>query len=173
MATWSRGGNMDRSEFIMAKYSDQQAATTQDMNSPIALLIPTYALSEDPAFILACDDVVLRWLSQSSRNLANSGPFAIGNGHPVHSDGKCVIEVRASPDENHAAMTSTAAGRFDWTVPPSRADQHADLINGMASFPNACLQYLEAPQSEVPIVVISKGEYSIELLRRMRDEKPF
>ncbi len=94
----------------------------------------------------------------------------IGDGVPVSSDDKCVIEVLAGPPGSDVAITRVNTERFRWTMPSSQAEQYAKLIDGMAGFPGACHQYLEAMQPHVPVVVVSRDEYDADTLREMRDD---
>ena len=134
-----------------------------------SFLIFTSSYGDEAAFIVACDDVGLRWLSRSLHEIAEGRPFTIGDGHPVDSDGKCIVEVSASPIANTTAITRTGAVTFRWSMPAKQADDYAYLIEGMIEFPDACHQYLETALPDNPVILVSKGEYDTEALRKMRD----
>jgi|GEM_PF-3084799 hypothetical protein len=139
------------------------------MTTSTSFLIYTSAIGGEPTFVLACDDSALHWLSASFRDLGQAGRFTIGNGVPVSSDGKCIIDVLCGLPGSDVAITPTSAGHFRWNMPSSQAAQYAELIDGMADFPGACHQYLEVARPDVPVVVVSKGEYDVETLREMRN----
>jgi hypothetical protein len=142
------------------------------MKSRGTLLARTSALSGEPSFVVTCDDTALRWLSESFRSLGNRTSFTLGDGLPIGSDGNCSIEVTSGAAENRTAIAPLAVRCFRWIVPIEQARRYADLIDGMADCSGACHQYLEADQPDVPMVIVTKGEYDVETLRRMRDVQP-
>jgi hypothetical protein len=139
------------------------------MRSPASLLVKTSALGGDPAFIIACDEGTLYWLSSSFLSLGETQCFRIGDGQPVCSDGRCLIEVTADHTGSEPNILTKGEGHFSWSMSPKKAEQYAALVNGVTNFPGACHQYLETEQSHVPTVVVSKGEYDLGTIRKMRD----
>jgi hypothetical protein len=119
--------------------------------------------------VIACDDVALRWLAKSLRGLSGHTPFRLGDGLPVGSDGKCLVEIAAATAPAHAVVTPLAAGGVRWVLPVEQARRYADLIEGMADYSSACHQYLEADSPDVPIIIVTKGEHDVASLRRLRD----
>ena len=102
----------------------------------MALVVRTSALSAEPSFVIGCDDAVLRWIGQAFRRRLS---FRIGDGYPVGSDGRCLIDVQRGTPE---ACSEIAAGQFRWVLPAERAEHYAGLIDGMADCPVGCHQYL-------------------------------
>jgi hypothetical protein len=140
------------------------------MNASTAFLVYTSALAGgEPTFILTCDDSALRWLANSLRELGERRQFTLGDGRPVSSDGQCVIEVVSAPRDTVAAIAQVQSGTLRWSLPLNLAYQFANLIDGMVELPGPCHQYLETAEPNVPVVIVSKGEYDAAKLRQMRE----
>ncbi|HEY4042691.1 MAG TPA: hypothetical protein VGM32_12715 [Rhodopila sp.] len=136
------------------------------------LLVHTSAFGGKPAFVVACDQKTLLWLAQSFRDLGNRKSFTIGDGLPVGSDRQCAIEVMPGSTRDRATIAPLAARTFRWIVLARQARRYVALLGGMAACASPCHQYLEADSPDVPVVMVTKGEYDLRALRTMRDRRP-
>ena len=143
----------------------RQSGVTTNMPARRSLIVQTSILSGGATFVVACDDPTLRWLGTSFRRLRERKPFTLGDGPPIASDGQCVIELVPGAPETCIAINP---GHFRWALPTAQARRYADLIDAMADCPVPCHQYLEGQNPDLPVVIVSKGEYDLAALRKMR-----
>jgi hypothetical protein len=188
LLTFLRRRKMKSGNALLARTSAPGAALDHDRGSLIPIMASNalpqsvihafrtpgsihHAPGRSSYFVITCDDSILRWLAQSFRNLRNRGSFRLGDGSPIGSDGKCAITFVPGKSEAVKALGPSATGQFRWLLSDQKARRYASLIDAMASLPS-CHQYLEAEEPLGALVVVSKGEYDIEALRRMRDAHP-
>jgi hypothetical protein len=141
----------------MAQHPDWDRVALAGMSRMEPVAVRRRVINGKLAFVIACDDNVLRWLATSFKALGHHTPFHLGELSPG-CDSPCVITVAASPGTNHAAMTSPADGVFRWLLSAAHARRFADLIAAMADSQIPCHQYLET-EPGLPVVVMTKGEY--------------
>jgi hypothetical protein len=91
----------------------------------------------------------------------------IGDGHPVESDGRCVVEVSAAASAGSIVVAPSGNGHFHWSLPPQQAKRYADLFDGMIAATGPCHQYLDGAEPDAPVVLVSRDEYDIATLRDM------
>jgi hypothetical protein len=153
----------------MAQHTDDRTIAVESVIVPESLVIHHAAADADQSmFILACDDTTLGWLAQAFRTLGRRRAFVIGDGLPVASDGALLITVVPAARGRTPAMAILAPGSYRWSLADDEARRMAGMVAGMAAFPGPCHQYLETGP-ELPVVVVSKGEYDGRVLRKMRE----
>jgi hypothetical protein len=91
----------------------------------------------------------------------------IGDGLPIGSDADCVIAVGVAAHGRLPAIITLAPGSYCWFLPEDGARRFAGMLAAMAAFSGSCHQYLETGP-ELPVVLVSKGEYDRRMLRKMR-----
>lgn len=133
-------------------------------------LVIRHTIAGRPMFIATCDDTTLRWLGAAFRALGPRRTFVIGDGLPIGSDSDCLITVVAAGRGQSPTMTAPAPGAYGWSLPEAEARRMAVMIAGMAAFSGPCHQYLESTP-DLPVVLVSKGEYDGPMLRRMRGQR--
>ena len=138
------------------------------MTDPGAFLICRMGANGQPSFLLNCDDAALRWLADAFRGIARRRGFTLGDGRPVGSDGVCLIRVTPCSQGQSAAINRLSDRGFAWGLPVADARRCADLIGAMAAFKGPCHHYLEADDPNLPVILVSRGEYDTDTLRRMR-----
>jgi hypothetical protein len=150
----------------VARHSDKRASAVESVTVSESLVVCRSAAG--PArFVVTCDDVTLRWLASAFRALGRGRTFVIGDGLPIGSDGDCVIAVGVTEGGRAPETPGLAPGVYRWLLPEDEARRFAGLLAGMAAFSGPCHQYLETGPG-LPAVLVSKGEYGGQMLRRMR-----
>jgi hypothetical protein len=154
----------------MAQHPDWDGIAVEGLGGMEPVVVSRRVINGRPAFVIACEDNALRWLSTSFEALGQRTPFHLGDLSPA-CDSPCVITVATSQGANRAAMTSLEDGVFRWLVPAAQARRFADLIAAMADSQIPCHQYLET-EPGLPVVVVTKGEYPGQTPRWPRLDRP-
>ncbi len=150
----------------MAQHTDARAITVESVAVRDALVI-CHIQAGRPMFVMTCDDPALRWLASALQALGRRGSFVIGDGMPIASDNECLITVVGATRGRSPAMTTQASNTYRWSLPEQQARRMAEMIAGIAAFSGASHQYLD-PAPGLPGILVSKGEYDRQMLRKMR-----
>jgi hypothetical protein len=152
----------------VAQYSSQRPVAVETMTSPDSLLVCRTGVYGRGSFVISCDRKTLRWLASSFEAIGRGKTFRLGDGRPLGSDGQCLITVAPASRRQSAAMTRLTDHSFQWKLHVDEARRCANLITAMAAFPGPCHHYLDADDPDLPVVLVSRGEYDANALRRMR-----
>jgi hypothetical protein len=120
----------------------------------------------DPALLLVLDNEGIEWLIfclQQLAELGGDGSFVLGDGHPVGSDNRCVVNARFSEESSGAHLVCTKHCEFDWTLSRQSTRRFGDLLRGLRDADHGH-QYLD--NDEGPTVIVSKGEYEVDTIRK-------
>lgn len=123
------------------------------------------------AILLLVDQETVGWLMSQFGRLSNTpvgsscSSFIIGDGHPVASDGRCVLTIELNDEPGCSSqLRRRTESSFAWSVSRSSANHYQDLLSGMLA-PGPCHQYLEPDNSPpAPVFIVSRGEYQPEAL---------
>jgi hypothetical protein len=103
---------------------------------------------------------------QSASGELNAPGFTIGDGNPIGSDGRCIVDVKMRQVTRGNELLTISHGRFLWLMSRSSAIYFGHLLAGMLSFKKPCHQYLEPDNSPpAPVIIVSKDQYTIEQVR--------
>jgi hypothetical protein len=144
---------------------------------------------EDQVILLLIDYETLDWLISQFGQFAQTAPlvtprsFIIGDGNPVESERDTLVSVRLVDWPLGNQLIQAEGHRFIWWVSRVAAGRFSSLLAGMlrheeAEPPNlralgsaaplegGCHQYLDPDNAPpVPVVMVSLGEYHMELFR--------
>jgi hypothetical protein len=152
----------------VAPYSSQRPVAVEAMTSSDSFLVCRTGGNGQALLVMSCDKQTLRWLAGAFDAIGKGTAFRLGDGRPVGSDDQCLVTVAPTPGRQRAVMARLAGHRFQWLLPVDKAHRFAGLIRAMAAFPGPCHHYLEADDPDLPAVLVSRGEYDADTLRRMR-----
>ncbi len=119
-------------------------------------------------FLLIVDHHDVQWSVSQFERIAKASlesmlvQFVLGDGHPVESDGRCLVFVELNQNSNGSQITRISPGAWRWSVSQSAADKFRTLLSGLL-VPHAGHQYLD--NDEGPTVEVSRGEYEIDIVR--------
>jgi len=138
--------------------------------------------------LIVTDDETLKWLTARFGRFAaepspsTCPPFLIGDGNPIDSDGRCRIEVVLEEEGTESRIEELSTGSWRWSVTRAAAGLFRDRIALIREFRgpsqenvrrakrgllDSCHDYLDpANHPPAPTVIISRGEYTVESLRR-------
>lgn len=126
------------------------------------------------ALLILVDREAIDWLmlqfDHVSRNPNGSGclPFVIGDGHPIESDGKCLIRVQLGALAEGSHLVRKSESSFDWMISSTAAKHYRDLLSGMLD-PRPGHQYLDPDNSPpAPVVIIARDEYDRDWVRQVK-----
>ena len=114
------------------------------------------------------DHHCVQWLTSQFERIAKAsiesmlGQFVLGDGHPVESDGRCLLFVELNQNSNGSQITRISPSPWRWSVSRSAADKFGTLLSGLL-VPHAGHQYLD--NDEGSTVEVSRGEYEIDIVR--------
>jgi hypothetical protein len=121
-------------------------------------------------FLLVVDQHGVQWLASQFERIAKASiesmlvQFVLGDGHPVESDGRCLVFVELNQNSNGSQIARISPGAWRWSVSRSAADKFRTLLSGMLD-PHAGHQYLDPDNDEGPTVEVSRGEYEVDKVR--------
>lgn len=119
---------------------------------------------ENADFVLFCDDVGLRWLIDRFSKLSEKA-FEIGDGAPFAAFGTLSIDVRVASGDKSSLLPKSSA-QFAWTVANEDALSYCEQLMAMLGVGSGH-QFLESDfGGRYPRVMVTKGEYDTEKVRR-------
>ena len=142
------------------------------METNFIALVPYFKFERRPTFTMTCDVVGLHWLRDSFLRLADAGPqntFVIGDGTPIASDDRCRLAVVNVRDEQANEILPSDQSDFIWHVSPINAATFGAQLSSLLSSNIPGHQYLEVERGNYRTVVVTKHEYPVETIRKMRD----
>lgn len=154
----------------MADYAHQwQTSSEADAVTSFVAYVQSFK-SEGPALVLSSDDAGLTWLMQSLDQLkeGKSRAFMIGDGTPVASDGMCLVELRCD-DGGATRIERRGKHEFAWMLSRKKLAEYIELVAGLLRAAGPGHQYLDMDEPSSPTFILSKNEYTIDLLRAMRE----
>jgi hypothetical protein len=131
-------------------------------------LVPGFKFERRPTFVLACDADGLRWIRYGFLGFLDAKTqhfFVIGDGIPIASDDMCRLTVAKS----HNAQASEILPSLLWHIGPSRAATYAAKLSSLLLSNMPGHQYLDVERGNYQTVVITKHEYTVDIIRAMRD----
>jgi hypothetical protein len=141
--------------------------------------------------LILVDDEITQWLMARFEQLAgaptgsHSATFVVGDGKPVESDQRCILIVELSEKESGNELIRDSENTWRWSVSRSSANNFRYLLSGMLgqreslnphvralrAASEGCHQYLDPDnRPPAPTVIISRGEYDSEQVRRWARE---
>ena len=141
------------------------------MSANFVALVDGFKLEHGAAFVLSCEPFGLGWLRNQFGALASNPAvsFSIGDGAPIESDSRCVLSVASSIDEGEG-IVCLGPSRYLWRT--AYAAMVADQLESLFASNLPGHQYLRLESGEYRTVVVTKGEYTADMLRQMRDKGP-
>jgi hypothetical protein len=157
------------------KRQDEQQVTTIMPANFIAVL-PKYKLEQGPTFLLACDATGIDWLrcrfAEFSVAPANSS-FVVGNGNPIASDGRCELTITLAEAGSRQLISAQRNMTFIWRIPREDSEEVATKLSILRDTNVPCHQYFGDGGGPYQTIVVTKNEEPIDLIRAMRDCKPW
>ncbi len=128
---------------------------------------------DDDALLILADRETLDWLMSQFGRISNTpigaraSSFVIGDGHPVESDGRCLIIVELGDNADGDRLFRESENTFKWSISRHLAHHYRELLSGMLG-PKAGHQYLDAADRPSPVVIVSRDEYDADWVRGMK-----
>jgi hypothetical protein len=140
----------------------------------------------DEVLLIVCDDQTIGWLIARFEEFVSAPgdvkfpSFVIGDGNPVESDGRCLLDVHLDDRERGSQLTEAPEGIFRWNVSRSSAERFRSLLSGMVehheplrdirssfALEGSDHQYLDPDNCPpAPAIIVSRGEYNPDAFRR-------
>jgi hypothetical protein len=156
------------------KFSAHQITTVLPTN--FIAVVPKYKLEQGPTFLLACDATGLDWLTcrfgEFSTSPANSN-FLVGDGSPIASDGKCQLTITLTDERNRQPISPKRKVTFIWRISREDSVEATEMLSVMRDSNSPCHQYFRNGSGPYQTLVVTKNEEPIDLIRAMRDRKPW
>jgi hypothetical protein len=148
------------------------SAVAMKENIPFVAYLPSFHFGDD-ALLLLVDQSTIAWLMSRFGELAHTpvesktAGFAIGDGKPIESGGRCIISVELNHQANRNELNRISETTFRWILSPSSAAHYRDLLSGMSDSTSPCHQYLDPDNAPpAPVVIVSLDEYDPETFRQ-------
>ena len=135
-------------------------------------LVSRFKFERGPAFVLTCDTATLHWLENAFLALGDGesqAPIVVGNGSPISSDERCHLVVEIARGGRVAEIRQLDRSRFCWSIEPKNIEAITGKLRLLRISEVAGHQYLEVERGSFRTVVITKGEYTADIIREMRD----
>lgn len=142
------------------------------METNFVALVPKFKFERGPAFVLVCDAIGLQWLRTRFVELIGAKPeasFVIGDGTPISSDDKCRLTVAEARNGDTSEIARSDRGDFTWRISRDDATAVAAKLFSLVSSNVPGHQYFQFERGRFRSVVVTKDEYSIDVVRAMRD----
>jgi hypothetical protein len=118
--------------------------------------------------LILVDDETIDWLISQFDRLSSGPSFVIGDGNPIESDGKCLIQVEQGGPAEGSELVRASEHCFKWSVSTSAAEHYRQVLSGMLET-RPGHQYLDPDNCPAaPVVIVSRGEYDADWVRRMK-----
>jgi len=120
-------------------------------------------------FLLSGDADFLKWFARAlseERFLTAARPLVLGDGAPVSSDGRCLIE--AVPGAS-TTLRMLADGHYRWQIEQEELAFCREKVEAMIESDHPCHPYFDMYNPPAPTIVVSTGEYPDDVIRAMRD----
>lgn len=135
-------------------------------------LVPKFKFESRPTFLLSCDAYGLRWLRD--RFLAVDGSdngffFVVGDGEPIESDNKCKLTIEISPKIAVERIDQTGPDDFLWCMTTESAGDAVAKLEALFTSNTPGHQYFDLASGVYRTIIVTKGEESIDVIRKMRD----
>jgi len=146
------------------------AKVTMKQNIPFVAHLFSFK-GNDEVLLLLADRPAISWLMSQlaefacTRNDSRRPAFVIGDGNPVQSDGRCIISVELDHQANGGKLVQQTQNTFRWSLSPSSADHYRQLLSGMLKNEVPCHQYLDPDNLPAPVLIVSLGEYQVDVFR--------
>jgi hypothetical protein len=144
------------------------------MHSNFIALVPSLKFTPGPAFLLTCDAMGVQWLRDRFLWLvdAKSDPsFVIGNGIPIESDSRCILTVTKVQGNRSSEIQWRDQTHFTWRIDAEEAEWIAEKLFPLATSGVPGHQYIDLNGGQFRTVEVSKDEYPVDTIRRMRDDQ--
>ena len=99
----------------------------------------------------------------------NSNPLTVGDGTFIASDGKCILHIFIA-DNQRDGIFLDKRGAYLWKLSRAAAEFTALKLIEMIHPTKPCHQYFDFSQGDVSTLFVSKGEYTPDHIRSMRDD---
>jgi hypothetical protein len=106
-------------------------------------------------------------------NTINGVKFVVGESHPITSDEKCTLVVTLAMGGRANTIVRNDATHFTWSISREGAANAADKLETLITSNIPGHQYLTDASGSYQTVVVIKNEEPIELIRAMRDSRPW
>jgi hypothetical protein len=139
-------------------------------------LIPKYKFERGPTLVFACDVDGLRWLRGrfiELCNTTNGAKFVVGESLLITSDEKCHLVVTLAKGGSASTILRNDATHFTWSISREAAANAANMLETLITSNTPGHQYLTDSRGSYQTVVVIKNEEPIELIRAMRDGRPW
>jgi hypothetical protein len=137
-------------------------------------LVRRFKFEVGPTFVLACDTVGLAWLQDrfcDPGEFDHADSFLIGDQTVIASDDKCRLTVVRDKHEPRGKIFGSDGTSYIWHITRAQAASAAAKLLSLLTFGGLGHQYLDIEGGRHRTVVVTKGEYTADVLRAMRDER--
>jgi len=139
---------------------------------PTAIVAPGATLADDVvigAYCIVGGRVELGASVRLMSHVVIDGRTMIGDGTPIASDDRCRLAVVNVRDEQANEILPSDQSDFIWHVSPINAATFGAQLSSLLSSNIPGHQYLEVERGNYRTVVVTKHEYPVETIRKMRD----
>ncbi len=82
------------------------------------------------------------------------------------SDGHCLLAVMLDDQGKGTRLIHTKSSEFCWKVSRVSAQHFRALLSGLLKSEGPAHQYLDSDDRSSPPVIVSRGEYEVDTIRR-------